>query len=172
MGNMRDKIVHELKVVSLVCLYFGSFVLLLALLKQLILEEYSVEARGLSVALIGALVLSKVVLVLEHVPISRWLKGRPVWMGLLFRTTLYALGVIIILLLEKAVSGRHEHGGFWPSLMSVFRHPDIYHVWYNAICLSVVLLGYNVLFIVRCHLGKGGLRRMFLSPLSREDAEG
>jgi hypothetical protein len=137
-------------------------------LKWLILADYRIEFHGFSLILVVVLVLAKVVLVLEHVPLGTWVRNRPALVDVIFRTVLYALGVIVVLLLEKAFDGRHEYGGFGPSLMAVFQHVDIYHVWANAICLSGALLGYNMLSVIRRNLGGGGLMRMFLSPLPEE----
>jgi hypothetical protein len=118
--------------------------------------------------LVGALVLAKVVLVLEHVPLGAWIRTRPAWVDVVMRTILYGLGVVVVLLLEKAFEGRHEHGGLLASLVSVFQHEDIHHVWANTICVSGAILGYNALSVVRRHLGEGGLIWLFLSPLPNE----
>jgi hypothetical protein len=88
------------------------------------------------------------------------------------RTALYASGVFVALVLEKAFEARHEHGGFVSSLMAVFRHVDFPHVWANTITLSGALLGYNALSVIRCGLGKGGLVRLFLSPCPKKQIEG
>ena len=133
-------------------------------LKKLILAEYRIEFHGLSMVLIGALVLAKVVLVLEHVPLGTWIRTQPAVFDVILRTALYSLGVLIVLLLEKAFDGRHEYGGFGPALMAVFKHADIFHVWVNTICLSGALLVYNTLSIIRKHLGKGGQMKLLLSP--------
>ena len=113
-------------------------------LKELLLAEYQIVFHGWSVAVIGVLVLAKVVLVLEHFPLGAWVRTRPAWVDVVLRTALYSFGVLVVLLLEKAFEGRHEHGGFGPSLMSVFHHADVHHVWINTVCLSGALLGYNI----------------------------
>jgi hypothetical protein len=118
--------------------------------------------------IVGALVLAKVVLVLEHVPLGAWTRTRSALLDVVLRTALYAVGVLVVLLLEKAFEGRHEHGGFGPSLIAVFQHAEVHHVWVNTICLTGALLGYNALSVVRRHLGQGGLLRLFLSPLPEE----
>jgi hypothetical protein len=46
----------------------------LIVLKQLLLAEYQIEVGGLSRTLIGALVVAKVVLVMEHVPLGQWVR--------------------------------------------------------------------------------------------------
>lgn len=163
--SVRETLLNELKALCLASAYFGTWIGVMLLLKQLILAEYRIAFHGLSLAVVGTLVLAKVVLVLEHVPIGRWTRTRPAWVDVVVRTALYALGVFVALVLEKAFEARHEHGGFVPSLMAVFQHADMPHVWANTICLSGALLGYNLLSVVRRHLGDGGLIRLFLSPL-------
>jgi len=161
----------EIKAVASATFYFAVWIGVLVIIKHLVLEEYQIQFNGLSLALVGALILAKVVLVLEHVPLGAWTRNRPALFDIIFRTAMYALGVLVVLLLEKAFDGRHEYGGFGPSLIALFQHADIHHVWVNAICLSGALLGYNVLSVVRRHLGKGGLLRLFLSPLPEQAKE-
>jgi len=166
--NARQKLKDEIKAVGMASLYFAVWIGVLVFLKQLLLAEYQIEFHGLSLAVIGALVLAKVVLVLEHVPLGARIRTQPAWLEVILRTAMYALGVLVVLLFEKAFEGRHEYGGFGPSLIAVFQHADVHHVWVNAICLTGALLGYNVLSVVRRHLGERGLIRLFLSPLPEE----
>ena len=116
----------------------------------------------------GALVAAKVVLVLEYVTLGAWVRTPPVFVDVILRTVLYAFGVLVVLILEKAFEGRHDYGGFGPSLIQVIQHVDIHHVWVNAIGVTGALLGFNVLSVIRRHLGEGGLMRLFLSS-PRED---
>jgi hypothetical protein len=166
--SLRQKLKHEIKAVGLATLYFAVWIGVLVVLKQLVLKEYHIQFNGLSLAIVGALILAKVVLVLEHVPLGDWTRTRPALLDVVLRTVMYALGVLVVLLLEKAFDGRHEYGGFGPSLIALFQHVDIHHVWVNAICLTGALLGYNLLSVVRRHFGEGGLIRLFLSPLPEE----
>lgn len=164
--SLRQELKHELKAVGLAMLYFGCWIGALLLLKQLVLAAYQIAFHDWSLARIGALILSKIVLVLEHVPLGAWVRTQPAWVDLAVRTLLYPLGVLLVMLLEKSFEGRHEHGGFGPSLRTVFQHADIHHFWLNTICLSGALPGYNVLSVIRRHLGAGGLLRLFSALLS------
>jgi hypothetical protein len=166
--SLQQKLTREIKALTVAMLYFGGWIGVLVVLKTLALAEYRIAFHGFSLALLGALVLAKVVLVLEHVPLGAWVRARPAWVDLILRTVLYSFGVLVVLLLEKAFEGRHEHGGFGPSLMSVFHHVEIHQVWVNTICLSGALFGFNLLSLVRRHLGPGGLLRLFFSPLPEE----
>ena len=166
-AGWKARLGHELRALAEAFLYFACWLGLLVGLKSLILAEYRVEFHGLSAALIGALVLSKVVLILESVPLGSWTRRTAAWIEVLVRTGLYSAGVVVVLLLEKGFEGRHEYGGFIPSLLSVFQHADIDHVWANTICVTAALLGFNLLSVVRATLGQGGLARMLRNPVPR-----
>lgn len=162
--GFRQKLAREIKEVALATLYFALWIGALVMIKQLILADYQIEFHGLSKALVGALILAKVVLILEHVSLGSWVRSRPALVNVLLRTVLYALGVFLVIILEKSFEGRSEHGGFVLSLLAVFQGADGYHIMVNTIVVSGALLGYNLLFVVRRQLGKGGLARLLLSP--------
>jgi hypothetical protein len=169
-----QKLTHEIREVALTTLYFAVWIGVLIVLKTLILAEYRIEFAGFSKIVIGSLILAKVVLVLQHVPLAGLTRSRPAWIDTLLRTALYSLGVFLVLIVENAYEGRELHGGFGPSFMSLFHEADIPHVWANTIALGGALLVYNCTQVVKLRLGAGGLARLFLSPLpeaSRNDAQ-
>jgi hypothetical protein len=164
--SFTQKLKDEMKAIGVAALYFGCWIGAMLLLKSLILAEYKIAFQGWSVALVGTLVLSKVVLVLEHVSLGAWVRARPAWVDVVLRTTMYSTGVAVVLALEKGFEGRHDYGGFGPALRFLFQQTDVHHVWANTLCLSGALLGYNTLSVVQRHLGKGSLMRIFMSPLT------
>lgn len=161
----QQKLKHEISSLLTVTLFFACWLGILLLIKMLVLADYNIAFYDFSKALVGALVLAKVVLVLEHVSLGAWVRARPAWVDVALRTVMYAVGVAFVLLLEKGFEGRHEYGGFGASLAAMFEQADIYHVWANVIALAGALLVFNILSVIRAHLGVGGLRRVFLQPL-------
>lgn len=162
---------HELSSLAIVALYFGCWIGVAICLKVLVLAEYHVTFAGWSVILAGALVLSKVVLILEHVSLGDWLRARPAWVDVVARTAAYSAGVVFVLVLERGIEGRSEHGGFVAAVKAASNGVNAFHVYTNAICLSGALLGYNVLSVIRRHLGERGLLKLFLQPLPRRERE-
>jgi hypothetical protein len=116
------------------------------------------------VALVGALVLAKVVLILDHVPLGTWLQSRPAWVDVLVRTVLYTAGVFVVMIVERSFEGRSEHGGFSAAMAAMFAEADAAHVLVNTICAAGALFGYNVLAVIREFLGPGGVARALTSP--------
>lgn len=162
--SWKVKIINELKSVGIASLYFLVWFGILMIIKVLLLEEYHIKFSGLSLVIVGALVVAKVILIMEHIPLGSWVQRKPAIVDLLLRTFLYSFGIVIILILEKAYEGRHEYGGFGSSLQQVFNHVDVYHVWVNSIVVFCALLSFNFLTLIRTHLGKGGLFRMLKEP--------
>jgi len=166
--SFKQKLGYEIRSLALITLFFGCWVGVLVLLKQLLLAEYNIASHSILGAMVGVLVLAKVVLVAERIPLGAWVRARPAWVDVVLRTALYGAGVAFVLVLEKALDGREERGGLGPALVAVFQHTDIPHIWINIICVTAALLFYNVLAILRRHLGEGGLRRVFLASPSPE----
>jgi hypothetical protein len=166
--SAMEKLKEEIRSVLLVTLYFAIWMGVLLIIKKLILAEYDIEFKGLTAALVGALVLAKVVLILEHVSLGAWLKNRPVIMEVILRTLFYTLGVFVVLVLEKSFEGRHDYGGFIPAVIGLFQTVKGSHVWVNVICISGALLVYNIFSALKQILGEGALLRALLSPLPKE----
>jgi len=143
----------------------------LILLKRLVLAEYEIKFRGAWIAIVGALIVAKVVLVLEHVPLGRWTRRHPPALDVALRTLFYALGVFVAMLIERALDVRHEAGGFVAGIGWMFQHREIHHVLAMTIGVAVALLMFNAQTVLQRHLGEGGLSRLFFAtPLAEVEA--
>jgi hypothetical protein len=170
--RIHQRLVNEIKAVVIASIYFGCWIAGLLLIKYLVLAEYQIAFTGWSMVLVGALILSKVVLVLEHVSLGAWVRSQPAWIDVLLRTILYSLGVALVLMVEKGIENRHVYGGFVQALQQLVHHENVHHVWANTVCISGALLGYNMLSVIQRKLGKGVLKRIFFSSLPQETEVG
>lgn len=170
--SLPPKLREEIRSLGLTTLFFAAWFGLLMILKSLVLSEYNIEFRNVSMALVGALIVAKVVLVLEKVPLERWIPDRAALIHLILRTVLYGLGILLVLLIEKAFEIRHESGGFLPALGQVIHHEDAPHVLAATIGVAAGLLFFNAILVVRRHLGEAGLLELFLSPLPKQSGDG
>lgn len=160
-----SKLKEELQSLLLNAAFFGAWFAAFLVVKDLILAEYRIGPTGITAALVAALVLAKVVLLLEHVELGPLVRGRPAWFEAAVRTALYGFGVLVVMLLEKSFEGRHEAGGFVNALAGVLHHRDIPHVLANTVCVTGALLLFNAKSVVQRHLGSGALLRMFTQPM-------
>jgi len=165
--SLRHKLKHELQAVALTTAYFAVWFGMLIAAKALLLAEYQIHIGKVSVALVAALVVAKVVLIMDRVPLGSWLERQPGWIDVLVRTMLYTFCALIVLMLEKAFDSRHEYGGVRESLMNVFQHRDVQHVWATVIGVGGALCGFNILAVLRRHLGEHSLIRVFFRPVPK-----
>ena len=161
--SFQQRALQEIKAIGLVTFCFAFWFGMMLFVKRLVLAEYEIEFSGVSIALVGALVVAKVVIVMEHVSLGQWVRRRPVAVDIALRTLLYTIGVLIVLLLEKAFEARHEAGGFGKALLRVFQHREIHHVWAGTICVSGSLLGFNVMSVLQRRFGGAELKRLFFA---------
>src|SRR5882724_5927037 len=167
----RQKVLREIKSVGLITIYFALCFAVMMLLKHLVLAQHEIAFRGLSMAIVGALVVAKVVAVLEKVPLGPWIRRQPAALDVATRTLLYTLGEFVVLLIEKSFESRHQAGGFGSALESVVENRDSARVWATTISVGGTLLAFNVVCILRRRLGKRGLSRLFfVTPLQDVEA--
>ncbi len=142
-------------------LYFLFCYGILLLLKKLILEEYRIGFFGLGSVFVGALISAKVVLTVEHTPLSRaFLNSAPI-VKVLFETLFYGLLSLVMLYAEKAFELRHQAGGFFPAFTLYAHQNDRYLFAVTLIAVTLSFSFYSVLTVIDRHLGRGELLKLF-----------
>jgi hypothetical protein len=163
--SLARRLAEEAKAIGLTTAFFAAWFLALMGLKTLVLDEYQIRFSGVATALVGALVAAKVVIVLEHVPVIGPVERGPAWLRVAGRTVLYTLGVLVVSMLERAFETRAERGGFVAALASLADDPHWPHLLATVVGVGSALLCFNALAVIRRHVGRDGLRRMFAQPL-------
>ncbi len=167
---LPPRLKREFDAVLFTTAFFGVWIGTLFVIKCLLLAQYSASGYDVGKAAFGVLLLAKVVVVLERVPLGSRAAAaaRPAWVDVLMRTAFYAVGVFIALLIERGLRGMSQHDGFLPAIEADFRRAGAHHIAANAISITGGLLVFNALCVVRRNLGHGALRTMFLAPTPRE----
>jgi hypothetical protein len=168
---MLKAIVKEIKVILRTTSYFASVYILLMVMKTLNLKDYNIKFSGISQALIGSLVMAKVVILMEYITLGKWVQKQPAIVDVLLRTLLYTAGVLIVIVLEKAFESRHKADNYGDAILYVFRNRDIYHVWATTIGSAASIFVYNAFSVVQRVMGKNGLAKLFFKT-ALEQAEG
>src|SRR5258706_15470178 len=88
-----QKIVKEIKEILAVALYFALWFGVGIVLKKLILEEYQIEFTGITMMIVGSLIMSKVIILMELIPMGKWVRRQPAIADVIIRTVLYLAGV-------------------------------------------------------------------------------
>ena len=143
--------------------YFAASFFIILFLKKLFLAEYDISITGFSTAIIGALVVAKVVVILDATPLGNLFKNGPLFRNILYRSLLYSFFVGVVVFIERVFHVRHQVVGLKAALVSVVENRDMNHFWATIICIILVFIGYNLTTAINSHLGKGGLSRLLFS---------
>jgi hypothetical protein len=101
------------------------------------------------------------VIVLDQIPLTRWLQGSRGIVELITRSAL-ATAVLVAMLCEKAFESRAEQGDLISALTNVFDHPDMPKLWATALAVGLSFLAYNAFELVRRAIGAKRMVELFL----------
>jgi hypothetical protein len=152
---------RELKeVLAISGVFFVIFVLFL-LLKKVILKDYSVDFYVISTALVGSLIIAKVVLVFDLLPVTKKTDHLPSIYRVFFRSLVYILGFVIFSFLEHLVKGLIGGESFSEAMYS-----SLHTLYTPAFIISFVgvliaFLLFNAFWVIRASIGPAALYEMF-----------
>ena len=132
--KVLKKIFEELRTIARTAAYFAVVFILMMVMKKLYLKDYDIEFEGLSQALIGALIMAKVIILMDLISLGGWVQRQPPIVDVCLRTLMYSAGVLVVVVLEKAFEKRHEAGGFGSAISYVFDHRE-YFITYGRLPL-------------------------------------
>jgi hypothetical protein len=109
-GKLFALIKHEFLAVLPPTIYFLCTFNIVALTSSMVLEQYEIHISAHAVATVLALLVGKVVLVVNKLPILRVLDERPLLFSVLYKATIYSVFVLLLRLLEHWVPALIETG--------------------------------------------------------------
>jgi len=157
---------HEIREVGAATLYFLIGLVLILVLFKLLLNQYDIQLVALSKAVIGALICAKVVVLLKNRRIMRVFSDRPGYVTVLYKTIVYDVGLVVILLLEKTIERYGEAGSVGAALKQVFETRDIHHVLAVALMASMMFLFFNAMGELSSRLGEDKVRAAFFGKMT------
>jgi len=169
MNSLRHTIVHEARLVALITSYFLVCFGTIALLKLLILAEYEVDATTAGGAAIAALVIGKVVIVLNKTRFGNRFERHAVWSSVLYKSVVYTFAVALVLSIEKLIHAYQAGEPWGATLQQALNASDSDRALATTLCVFVSFLGYNLLSELGRAFGWDTLRRWVFSRHSARD---
>ncbi|HSF09009.1 MAG TPA: hypothetical protein VLA60_06315 [Nitrospirales bacterium] len=163
--GMLSTVKHELKEVGLVTLYFFFCFGVILTLKKLMLEGYHIEFYAFSTALVGALIVAKVVGLLGKTRAGTRFDARySLGMATLYRTIVFSGCTFLVLFAEKMFHAFRESDLLGAAFMDVWAHKDLSLIFAKVMCIGLAFMGFFLYRGIDRRLGEGTLRRMVFDP--------
>ena len=173
-GGRAARVAKDLfrEIVPKVLFFFVAF-LVIFLLFKLFVEQYSVQYAAFTRAAVAALILGKVVPLLDWA-IQRNVTARPRRIvSIVARTIVYAFVVIVLGTAEKLFTAYRHQDSAKRAVEQIWSTADINHFLGLVLLLSLVVGAYLTLQEIDRAIGRGGLVKLLLErPSEGREAEG
>jgi|SRR5271170_6353946 len=160
-ATSTHRLIHLVRELAPVILFFFAAFLLIFLIFKLFGKEYSIEFSAVSKAAVAALVLGKLIPLLDWAQSGyRFNAYRPV-VVVACKTLIYALVVILLGICEKIFHAARQTGSLQGGIDLVIAHANLDRFLGIVLLISLVVGSYLVLQEVDRAMGKGMLLKLF-----------
>jgi hypothetical protein len=152
---------HEIGEVARVTLFFFFCFVVMLTMKKLLLAHYQVEVSAVSTAAISALIIAKIVIVLDKTPAGKRFDARlALGAAALYKTLIYLLATFLVLFLEKLFHAYREYDDLAQALKAVWLQKDWNFMAGKLLWVGLTFLIYHIYAGLDRRLGEGRLRRV------------
>jgi len=174
---IRHRVEEEFRALLPVTIFFLIALHILTISRALMLRSYGVHISALAGATVGALLIAKVVLIVDHLPFVNRFPERPLIYNVVWKTTIYALSALLVHYLEHLLPAWWHSGSLATAQREVLEHVIWPHFWALQLWLVVLLFVYAAFRELVRVVGAERVRTMFFggpsfSPPGREQPLG
>ena len=166
--SLKQRIIHEVGEFLRIFLYLAPFFCAFATYRMLLLDQFEEKYFAYGAALVNALVLSKIILLGEHLRLGKRQEHKPMIHSTIYKSFLFTLLVAVSHILEDAVKGV-LHGEGIVGAFAAFSGQGIGEMLAHSLVMFCAFLPFFALREVERVLGEGRMADLFLR--SRASAE-
>lgn len=142
-------------------IFFFVAIGLLMLTKRLILKQYDIAFSDFAAVLIGALVVGKVVLLVDCFKFVNKYPDKPLIYNVLWKTTIYLIAATVVRIAEEIIPKLLQHGDL-KEMVQHLAHGIVWpHFWLIHLWLGVLLFVYCALRELIRAMGKDQVLHLF-----------
>jgi hypothetical protein len=158
---------RELKeMLSIASVFFVIFVLFM-LMKKAFQNEYTFNFVVIGTAFVGSLIIAKVVLIFDLLPITKRSDHLPNIYRVFFRSLVYLVGYVIFTFLEHLIKGLIEGGDFLHASSLAFHELGKLTYITSLIAIFVAFLFFNAFWVIRAKYGPTALFNLFFRKVDQ-----
>lgn len=161
MVKFAERLKHEFVQVIPPTIFFFVTFNVIAITRALMLDQYGITGPGLALATIGALIVAKVILVVDLLPFVNRFPEKPLIYNVVWKTLIYLLAALVVRYLERLISFAREHDSLLEANRHLLAEVVWSHFWAVQIWLALLLFVYCALRELTRLLGASYVRQLF-----------
>lgn len=160
---MGRRLAHELRELVPAVLFFFVALMLIMVLFKLFVSQYSIEFYAFSKAAIGALIVGKVVLLMDWVESSHRASSLPRAAVIACKTLLYGIGVVVLGIGDRLIHSYRVAGSLRGGIDLIIASARLDHFLGCVLLITMILVAYFVMQEIDHAMGKGALFKLFFA---------
>lgn len=161
--KVRRELIEYAFNVAYLMLVFAAF----TQYRRFLLAEYSIAYTDCWVALIGALILGKVIMIGSVFRLGRWLEHKPLIVPTIYKALLFSAFVVAFRIVEYAINGLLHGDGLAAALGEFVAQKGIDEVLANSLVVVVALIPFFAVKELGRVLGRERIAALFFQ--ARDD---
>jgi hypothetical protein len=162
-ANAVKSLTHLVREMTPVVLFFFAGLMIILVILKLFVAQYSIEFYAFTRAAVGALILGKVVLLMEWAESRHGVSRYPGALVVAGKTFLYALAVIAFGLGERIIHGTRTTGSLRRGISLTIANANLDRFLGLVLLISLLVATYLVMEEISRAMGKGALFRLFFA---------
>lgn len=169
--NWLNILIREFINLGIINLYLASSFSILVTLNSLALAKYGIDGFNYGITIMGALVLGKVILLSEKLPIVERYEHKPLIISVGYKSVLFTLIALFFNSVEHLIVGLFQQESLERILMELQNQVSQIDLFYQILCLLIVFVPFFTMRELNKILGKGTLFNLFFTRRSFKEEE-
>lgn len=168
--TFRESMHKEVSEIVTVSLFFLVSFFSIGVMEMLYLEEYGVSVFSVAKTFVSALVVAKVVLLLDRTSFGSRFRHHALWMDVLYKALVYTVCCAAVLSLERVFHQLSQAGTWMKAVGLALGSADIHRFFATVFCLFLVFTLYSLLRALSEHFGRGLMLSFIFSAEARRES--
>ena len=164
MSSILSRLRHEVVEAIPPAVFFFIAFQVIAFTRALMLEQYGIRVSTFVAASIAALVVAKVVLIVDLLPFVNRFPEKPLIYNVAWKTVIYLIAALLVRYIEHLIPFVREYGDLTQANRHLLDEVVWPHFWFVQIWLMVLFSMYCALREVVRVLGRERVLHMFFGP--------
>jgi hypothetical protein len=160
-GRLTEKVRIELIEYAFNVVYLMLVFTAFTQYRRFLLAEYSIAYTNYWVALLGALILGKVIMIGSVFRLGRWLEHKPLIFPTIYKAVLFSAFVVVFRVVEYAIQGLLHGDGLAAALGEFVAQKGIDEVLANSLVVVVALIPFFAVKELGRVLGRERIAALF-----------
>ena len=161
MSKILSTLRHEFIQVLPPTIFFFVAFNVISITKALMLKAHGIEVSSLAAATVGALLVGKVILITDKLPVINRYPDKPLIYNVVWKTMIYILAVFVVRYVEHLIPFVWEFGSLSIAHQHLLNEVVWPHFWSIQIWLLVLFFAYASLHELVRLIGRDDVLRMF-----------